>query len=105
MGRFIHSETGVVVSVADDKDERFAAPLWAAHDGQDFSGGTTETGDDGQNDEVPAGSVAELTEWVGEDAGRAARALEAEQSKGEKARSSLVAHLTKLLDAEQSDDE
>jgi hypothetical protein len=30
MGRFVNSETGVVVSVADDKDERFASPLWDA---------------------------------------------------------------------------
>lgn len=30
MGRFVNSETGVVVSVADDKDERFAEPLWTA---------------------------------------------------------------------------
>jgi hypothetical protein len=30
MSRFVNSETGVVVSVADDKDERFASPLWEA---------------------------------------------------------------------------
>lgn len=30
MSRFVNSETGVVVSVADDKDGRFASPLWAA---------------------------------------------------------------------------
>ena len=30
MSRFTNSETGVVVSVADDKDERFASPLWEA---------------------------------------------------------------------------
>lgn len=30
MGRFANSETGVVVSVADDKDERFSSPLWNA---------------------------------------------------------------------------
>ena len=30
MGRFVNSETGVVVSVADDKDERFTSPLWEA---------------------------------------------------------------------------
>jgi hypothetical protein len=28
MSRFVNSETGVVVSVADDKDERFSPPLW-----------------------------------------------------------------------------
>ncbi|MEV1331130.1 hypothetical protein AB0J20_16310 [Micromonospora costi] len=33
MGRFVNSKTGVVVSVADDKDERFASPLWRAYDG------------------------------------------------------------------------
>lgn len=30
MSRFVNSETGVVVSVADDKDGRFASPLWEA---------------------------------------------------------------------------
>lgn len=30
MGRFVNSETGVVVSVADDKDERFSGGLWSA---------------------------------------------------------------------------
>lgn len=32
MGRFVNSETGVVVSVADDKDSRFAGPLWQTED-------------------------------------------------------------------------
>lgn len=30
MSRFVNSETGVVVSVDDAKDDRFAAPLWTA---------------------------------------------------------------------------
>lgn len=38
MGRFVNSKTGVVVSVADDKDERFAAPLWRAYDGSAAEG-------------------------------------------------------------------
>jgi hypothetical protein len=39
MGRFVNSETGVVVSVADTKDARFTPPLWKAHDGTDPGAG------------------------------------------------------------------
>lgn len=100
MARLQNAMTGVVVNVDEVTAERLVADGWAP-------AGTNAPAptDDGQNDEVPSGSVAELTDWVGEDRGRAARALEAEQARGEKARSSLVAYLTKLLDAEQSDDE
>ncbi|MET7867977.1 SAP domain-containing protein [Micromonospora taraxaci] len=35
MGRFVNSENGVVVSVADHKNERFASPLWEAHTGSE----------------------------------------------------------------------
>jgi hypothetical protein len=30
MSRFLNTETKVVISVADDKDDRFASPLWEA---------------------------------------------------------------------------
>jgi hypothetical protein len=43
MGRFVNSQTGVVVSVADDKDERFSSELWSAH-------GSTDAADTGSND-------------------------------------------------------
>ncbi|MFI5833208.1 SAP domain-containing protein [Micromonospora sp. NPDC051300] len=33
MGRFVNSQTGVIVTVADHKDNRFAAPLWRVDDG------------------------------------------------------------------------
>lgn len=42
MGRFVNTETKVVVSVADDKDGRFSSPLWRAHDGSSESGATGE---------------------------------------------------------------
>jgi hypothetical protein len=42
MGRFVNSKTNVVVSVADDKDSRFASPLWRAHDGGSESGSAGE---------------------------------------------------------------
>ncbi len=51
--------------------------------------------------EVPDASVATVTDWVGEDHDRAARALKVEQDKGDRARVSLVDYLTKLLDADQ----
>lgn len=28
MSRFVNTETKVVVTVSDDKDDRFASPLW-----------------------------------------------------------------------------
>jgi hypothetical protein len=34
MGRFKNTETDVVVVVSDDKDERFASPLWVAESEQ-----------------------------------------------------------------------
>lgn len=49
------------------------------------------------SDEVPAGSIATVVGWVGEDRDRAERALSAEQS-AEKPRVTLVAALTTLLE-------
>lgn len=40
MGRFVNSKTGVVVSVDDSKDDRFAAPGWRVYDGS----GSASTG-------------------------------------------------------------
>jgi hypothetical protein len=50
-------------------------------------------------DGVPDGSVKQVIEWVGSDLDRAALALEAEQAKGDAARSTVVGPLSKLLDA------
>lgn len=47
-------------------------------------------------DEVPR-TVAEVIAWVGDDKDRAQRALDLEQDKGDRARSSLVDALTDLL--------
>lgn len=45
-------------------------------------------------DDFPAdGTIAEVEEWVGDDAGRARHALAVEQGKGDKARSTLVEKL------------
>lgn len=44
---------------------------------------------------VPEGTIAEITEWVGEDTARAARALEAEET-GQQ-RKSLIKTLKSLL--------
>ncbi|MBX7264928.1 hypothetical protein KIF24_01905 [Micromonospora sp. Llam7] len=51
-------------------------------------------------DEVPDASVTKVTEWVGDDRDRATRALKVEQERGDRARVSLVDHLTKMLNAE-----
>lgn len=51
----------------------------------------TETG-------VPTGSAKDLLAWVGEDTHRAVEALTAERAKGDDARTTVVAALTKLVD-------
>lgn len=50
---------------------------------------------------VPAGSIAAIERWVGDDADRAKQALEAEQA-AENPRSTLVDALTKLIGSEES---
>lgn len=47
-------------------------------------------------DEVPDGTAAFVLVWVGDDPDRAARALEAEQAKGDAGRSGLMSALGKL---------
>jgi hypothetical protein len=47
-------------------------------------------------DAVPTGTIDDVLAWVGDDNDRAARALEAEQAKGDQARSTLVAKLTAM---------
>lgn len=44
-----------------------------------------------------SGKIDDIAAWVGDDAGRAREALDAEQAKGDKARPRLVAKLTELL--------
>jgi hypothetical protein len=46
-------------------------------------------------DAVPDGTIAQVVDWVGEDSGKAARALEVEQA-ADKPRSTLVETLQKL---------
>lgn len=45
---------------------------------------------------VPDGNAKAVLDWVGDDPDRARRALDAEQAKGDEARTTLVAKLTKL---------
>lgn len=49
-------------------------------------------------DEVPAGSVTEVVQWVSDDKARAAAALEVEEAKGDSARSTLIETLERLVD-------
>jgi protein involved in temperature-dependent protein secretion len=49
------------------------------------------------SEEVPGGTAVEVLAWVGDNAGRAARALEVEQAKDGGGRSTLVANLSKLV--------
>ena len=69
---------------------------------------TTEPIVDPNNpDAVPAGTIPEVTKWVGDDKERAQRALD-EENKNEKPRVGLVEELEKVLntedDVEESDD-
>lgn len=50
---------------------------------------------------VPDGAVSAVLAWVGDDKDKAAKALEAEQAKGERARSTIVATLEKLAAGDQ----
>lgn len=45
---------------------------------------------------VPDGSARDVIDWVGDDRDRARAALDVEQAKGDDARTTLVAKLTKL---------
>lgn len=60
-------------------------------------GGDSEAAVDG--DAVPEGTIAVVMAWVGADVGRARRALEVEQLKGDKARLTLVGELERILQA------
>lgn len=55
-----------------------------------------EPGVDLDGDGVPGGSAKQVLDWVGDDRDKAAKVLAAEEAKGDKARSTLVAALTKL---------
>jgi len=57
------------------------------------------SGVDENEDGVPEGSARQVMEWVGSDPERAAMALDAEQAKGDNARSTLIASLQKLVEA------
>lgn len=45
---------------------------------------------------VPSGSAREVLDWVGDDPERASAALDAEQAKGDDARTTLMARLSRL---------
>lgn len=51
--------------------------------------------------EVPSGTIPGILAWVDGDPDRAGRALAAEQDKGDKARSTLVADLAAIVDQQQ----
>ena len=57
----------------------------------------TGPAEDADGDGVPDGTVAQVEDWVGGSTERAALALEAEEAKGDNARSTLVAALYKVL--------
>jgi hypothetical protein len=60
---------------------------------------TPESGDGGGEDQVPDGTIGDVTRWVGDDAVRAARALEVELQR-DPPRTTLVTALAKLTPTE-----
>lgn len=54
---------------------------------------------------VPDGTVKEVKDWVGSDPEKAREALELEESRGEDARSTLVAYLEAIAEGTEDDSE
>ncbi|WP_431729938.1 DUF7302 family protein [Verrucosispora sp. TAA-831] len=103
---------GTTANLPDDEaqeliDKGFAIPVDDETSPRRATAGKTKTSPPathGDGDEVPDASVAKVTEWVGDDRDRAAQALKAEQERrGDRARASLVDHLTKMLHADPGD--
>lgn len=67
-------------------------------DAGEWTPGGPETPPGGDGGEVPNGTVADVMAWVGDDPDRARRALDAENAKGDKARSTLAATLTSIVE-------
>ena len=57
------------------------------------------------SNEVPDGTAKEVTDWVGDDAERAQRALDAENAQGEDARSTLIEDLERVIRRNEDNDE
>ena len=98
MARFQNKITGVVVSVDDSKADRFGPEWKALADGE-----TPSASKKGKRSGPP--TVDEILADVGTDQELAQAALEAEQAKGDKARSSLVEKLEAILAAGDGDSE
>lgn len=62
-----------------------------------LAAGQAEPADPAPAPAVPAGTVADVLAWVGEDVERAQLALDVEESRGDKARKGVVEPLTDLL--------
>lgn len=111
----LRNPAGTRVSVPDHMADRYLAQGWVEADGgvavppsptpaptpdnppapstAPPPGGVTLA-----NAGVPDGTAKDVLDWVGDDSARAQAALSAENAKGDDARSTLVAKLTKLAD-------
>lgn len=76
-----------------------ADPNAGNHGGRDGDGGGDEAVDEAVD--VPAGTIAEVEAWVGDDPARARQALEVELAKGEDHRKTLVAALEAIVAASE----
>ncbi len=89
------------VGVLSTQDPELIARLRAASDPDLFEVGAGDAPSMPESlGEVPEGSIATVLAWVNGDRGRAERALTAEQAKGDKVRSTLLAELEQLTDDE-----
>lgn len=115
--RLHHPGTGTRLSVPDRMVGRYLAQGWVQAGGYtaaEFTEPRQDGGDpggDGSGQQpppevvtltgattggVPDGTATDVIRWVGDDPARARQALDAEQAKGDDARSTLVAKLGKL---------
>lgn len=114
--RLFHAGTGTRMSVPDHMAARYLGKGWVqaggitaafnppAPAGESTPGGRALTTPDEapsgvvtlNRGLVPDGSAKDVIDWVGEDRDRARAALDAEQARGDDARTTLVAKLAKL---------
>lgn len=112
--RLFHPGTGTRMSVPDHMAVRYLGQGWAQASGHatiaaspaSGAADATPAGSDAPPPgvvtltgvQVPDGTATEVIDWVGDDRARARAALDAEQAKGDDARTTLVAKLSKLAD-------
>lgn len=114
--KLFNPDTGTRMSVPDRMVGRYLGKGWVQADGGSYAGdrylppqpvSSPPAGPAGPDEvppgvltlssgQVPDGTAKDVVDWVGDDQQRARQALAVEQSKGDEARTTLVARLTKI---------